>query len=356
MPPPTATLSALTPPHRIALLKPSALGDIVHALPVLSALRQMYPAAEITWIVNRLYEPLLQGHPDLDRTIGFDRGMAKAGWWQATTGFLRFLKQLRRERFDWVIDLQGLLRTGIMTWASGAKQTIGLANAREGATWCYRHRLTVPTAEMHAVDRYWLVIEALGWGDLPKRFLLPRQPLAEEWAVRQLLPWPKPWVMLNLGTRWETKRWPVAHFAALAQEAQTVYGATPILVGGPDETRLGEEFQHLCSGKVLNLIGQSSLPQLVSLLARADLMISNDSGPLHLADALGRPVIAPYTCTSIRRTGPYNQVQGAVATQVWCAASYLKKCPRMECMTELTPARLLPLLHRNLAPWQTRSA
>lgn len=356
MPPRPASLSSLQPPQRIALLKPSALGDIIHALPVLSALRQLYPRSEIAWVVNRLYEPLLQGHPDLDRTIAFDRGMAKAGWWRATTGFARFLYHLRQQRFDWVIDLQGLLRTGIMTRACGATHSIGLATAREGARWCYRHSLPVPTLEMHAVDRYWLVLDALGWGDLPKQFVLPRQPLAEEWAEKQLLPWPRPWVMLNLGTRWETKRWPVEHFTTLGREAQEKFGATLILVGGPDEKPLGKQFQEVCPRNVLNLIGSSSLPQLVSLLARADLVISNDSGPLHLADALGRPVIAPYTCTSIRRTGPYNQVQGAVATKVWCAASYVKQCPRMECMTELTPARLLPLLHRNLATWQLRSA
>lgn len=356
MPPTSAPLSSLPPPRAIALLKPSALGDIVHALPVLSALRQMYPDAEITWIVNRLYAPLLEGHPDLDRTIIFDRDMAKAGWFTATKAFLGFLWQLRKQQFDWVIDLQGLLRTGIMTRACGAKRTMGLSDAREGARWCYRHCLTVPTKDMHAVDRYWLVIDALGWGDLPKRFTLPRQPLAEEWADRQLQLWPKPWIMFNLGTRWETKRWPVPHFAELGRYAQNHFGGTLVLVGGPGETALGEEFQRWCPRKVHNLIGASSLPQLVSLLARADLMISNDSGPLHIADALGRPVIAPYTCTSTRRTGPYNHVQGAVATQIWCAASYLKKCPRMECMTELTPTKLLPLLQRTLATWQTRSA
>src|SRR5438874_8010211 len=161
-------------PRRIALIKPSALGDIVHALPVLSALRRRFPAAHITWVVNRAYEPLLAGHPDLTDTLSFDRGAFKKGVRAALTSSFHFGAELRRRRFDLVIDLQGLLRTGLMCLASGAPRRVGFANAREGSRYAYTHKVRVPDADrIHAVDRYWRVAEALGAGDVPKRFRVP---------------------------------------------------------------------------------------------------------------------------------------------------------------------------------------
>src|SRR5947209_2962974 len=125
------------PASRIALIKPSALGDIVHSLPVLTALRSRYPTAHITWVVNRGYEPLLRGHPDLDATLPFDRGTSRTGLVNTAFNYARFLRQLRAQHFDLVIDLQGLLRSGLMAWASRAARRVGLSTAREGAAWFY---------------------------------------------------------------------------------------------------------------------------------------------------------------------------------------------------------------------------
>src|SRR5207245_2207040 len=121
-------------PRRIALIKPSALGDVVHALPVLSALRERFPTAHITWVVNRGYESLLRNHPELDATLPFDRGAAAA---VAALSALRFARLLRHARFDLVLDLQGLFRTGLMAAATGATRRVGLSTAREGAAHFY---------------------------------------------------------------------------------------------------------------------------------------------------------------------------------------------------------------------------
>src|SRR5947209_12618358 len=127
------------PARSIALIKPSALGDIIHALPVLTALRRRFPRAHITWIVNRGYEALLLGHPDLDEVLPFDRHASRAGLWQASAGFAGFLSKIRRKSFDLVVDLQGLLRSGIMTVATGARYRVGMSSAREGARLFYTH-------------------------------------------------------------------------------------------------------------------------------------------------------------------------------------------------------------------------
>ena len=126
-------------PRRIALLKPSALGDVAHALPVLSALRRRFPGAHLTWVVNRGYAPLLDGHPDLDEVLPFDRGAFRSPL-RAMGYSWRFAEELRRRRFDLVIDLQGLLRTGLMSAATGAPRKVGFAAARSAACFCRRSR------------------------------------------------------------------------------------------------------------------------------------------------------------------------------------------------------------------------
>ena len=349
---PVPTIQLRKAPERIAIVKPSALGDIAHSLPVLSALRQRFPLAHLSWIVNRGYAAILDGHPDLNEIVSFDRAALRKGWLRGGWDFGRFLKQLRLRCFDLVIDLQGLLRTGLMTRASGAPVRIGLASSREGSRFCYTHCIDDQTDVRHAVDRYWRVIEALGDAPAVKTFHVPVQAEARTWAREQLAQFPRPWLAVGVGSRWLTKRWPPEHFAALVRRAQEQFGGTAIFVGTPEEASLAQQAAALIRGPTCQLTGITTLPQLVAVLAEADTMLANDTGPLHLAVALGRPVVAPYTCTLIERTGPYRQNERAVQTSIWCRGSYLKTCPRMECMSELTPARLWPALETILRTWQ----
>jgi lipopolysaccharide heptosyltransferase I len=341
-------------PRRIGIIKPSALGDIVHCLPVLTALRRRFPTAHLTWIVNRTYEPILQGHPHLNATLPFDRGALRRGLWSGFRTFSGFLGALRRQRFDLVLDMQGLLRSGLMTMATGAARRVGLATAREGASWFYTD--AVPVADFHqthAVDRYWLVAKALG-ADGPHAFHVPIQPEARRWAEDALRLLPRPWIAVGPGSRWLTKRWPPQHFAELVCRAQAHFGGSVLFVGTPDEMQLSAAVKLHVKGPTLDLTGKTSLPQLAALLARVDVMAANDTGPLHLAAALGRPVVAPYTCTKVARTGPYGPNGFAVESGIWCQGSYLKRCSRMECMDELTPDRLWPMLREVLRSWESR--
>ncbi len=160
--------------RRIVLLKPSALGDIVHSLPVLTALRRRFPLAHIRWVVNLSFADLLRGHPDLDEVLTFDRGSSRGGLWNAARSFLDLAEQVRRLRPDLVVDLQGLFRTGLLALLSGAGRRVGLSSAREGTPWFYTDVVRVADFEaIHAVDRLWLLAEALGAGDGPKVFHIP---------------------------------------------------------------------------------------------------------------------------------------------------------------------------------------
>jgi len=338
-------------PSRIVLIKPSALGDIMNSLPVLTALRQRFPHAHISWIVNRIYEPLLRGHPDLDETIAFERNVSRQGPIAGFLGMARFLRHVRRQKFDLTIDLQGLLRTGLIALATGAKRRIGLSSAREGAWWFYTEVVDDRQGSPHAVDRYWHVAEHLDAADQPKDFRLPLETSASDWARAILHDLPRPWLALAVGSRWITKRWPPQHFAELARRSLAEFGGSIILIGAPDEAELARHAAQMIHGPKLNLAGTTSMAQLAALLAQADVLLANDTGPLHLAVALGRPVVAPYTCTKVSHNGPYGQERNAVETKVFCQGSYLRQCQRLDCMTELTPDRVWPILRGILETW-----
>ncbi len=340
---------------RIGLIKPSALGDVVHSLPVLNALRHRFPNAHISWIINRSYQPLIEGHKALDETIPFDRGALKGGWRKAARASLALARELRRRRFDLVIDLQGLARSGLMTMATGANRRVGLSTAREGSHLAYTDIVSIPEPKgRHAIDHYWRVAETFGVGDIPKRFDVPIRPASRTWALERLHDLPRPWLAFGVGARWLTKRWPPQHFAELARRAHEATGGAAFFIGAPDEAPLAKQVISQLRGPSRDFVGATSLQQLAGLLEIADAMISNDSGPLHLAAALGRPCVAPYTCTQVRRHGPYGQ-NGGVETTVWCKGSYIRTCDRLECMSELTPDRLWPVLSFILSAWASHS-
>jgi len=341
---------------RIALIKPSALGDIIHSLPVLEALRVRFPNAHISWIVNRSYESLLRGHPALDETIPIDRQVFKKGLGSAWRSLVQLVGTLRRARFDLTIDLQGLLRSGLIAAFTSSSRRVGLATAREGSRYFYTDIIPMPHGMVeHAVDRSWRVAEAFGVGELPKKFRLAIPDEAREWALAELRSCPRPWLAFGVGARWLTKRWPTASFAVLAKRAQKKFGGTVLFVGAADESPLAKEVSDKLEGPWRDYTGRTSLPQLASLLEQADMMAANDTGPLHLAAALGRPVVAPYTCTQVSRHGPYGVTRGAVESSVWCQGSYVRKCDRLECMTELHADRLWFFLNELLDTWSRNS-
>ncbi len=341
---PRPDLRALRP-ARVCVIKPSALGDVVNAFTCLSALRAHWPAASFTWVINKSLLGLVEGHPQIDAVVTYDRARAGIGA-RGILGFGRFLGELRRPGFDLTIDLQGLLRSGIMTAATGAAVRVGLADAREGATFFYTHRVAPPGGlnEAHAVDRLLAVSAAFG-ADVPG----PGAALAvgeadRAWARQALVGVARPTLGLNLGARWETKRWPPGHFAEVARRAVQTRGAGLFAVGAPEDRPLVEELTaRLAPIPVRDLCGMTTLPQLAALAAGADVLLSNDTGPLHLAAAAGTRVVGVYTCTSPALNGPCGPHALAVMSRVACAGSYHVRCPRLlECMDELAPDRVWP--------------
>jgi len=343
-------------PDRVCLIKPSALGDIVNALPVLSSLREIWPEAKFAWVVNRSLRGLVDGHPELDEVILYDR--TKSGLSPRGIGtFAGFLRDLRSRRFDVTIDLQGLLRSGIMTAATGAKFRVGRADAREGGAWFYTHRVPPPDADAHAVDRLLCLAQAFGGDITDPRFVVPIAPADQEWAKSVMADIPRPRLVLNLGARWLTKRWPPEHFAEIARRAVATRGAGLVLIGAPEDRPWVEAFLSLYrESPVLDLCGRTTLPQLAAIALESDLVVSNDTGPLHLAAAAGARVVGIYTCTSPQLNGPYGPRATSVATCVWCAGSYVTRCDRLECFRELTPDRVWTAVAAQLDAEKTSGA
>jgi lipopolysaccharide heptosyltransferase I len=334
---------ALLEPKRVCIIKPSSLGDVVHALPILAALRARWPSAHLAWVVNRPYQDLLLGHPDLDELIVYDR--AGGG----ITGAGGVYQRLSRGRFDLTIDLQGLLRSALMTAATRTRIRVGMADAREGARWFYTDLVDAPRLRLHAVERVQRVARALGADASDPRFHLPIRDDDRRWARETLAGVPSPRIVLNLGARWRTKRWPPEHYAELARRASAEFGAGVIAVGADGDRPHVEALKsRSATVAILDLCGRTRLLQLAAVATLSDLFISNDTGPMHLAAAAGASVIGIYTCTDPRLTGPYGPRVATLQSCVWCAPSFLKRCRRLECMDELTPERVWPVVKSRL--------
>jgi heptosyltransferase I len=343
---PNSALRDLSP-ARVCIIKPSALGDVVNAFPTLAALRTCWPGATFSWVINQSLRGLVDNHPDVDAVIPYDRKGAKG-----FGGFTRFLGSLHQGGFDLTIDLQGLLRSGLMTAATRAPIRVGLADAREGATWFYNYRV-VPSgtrATAHAVDRMLDVAAFFGADVSRPEGLVAVGASDRTWAREVLAELPRPRLGLNLGARWETKRWPPGHFAEIARRAVVERGAGLFAVGAPeDRPFVAELIEKLAPLPIVNLCGMTTLPQLAALGKEADVILSNDTGPLHLLAGAGARVVGIYTCTKPEANGPYGPRATAVSTRVGCAGSYLVHCPhQFICRDELIPDRVWPAVLASL--------
>ncbi|HEX4149128.1 MAG TPA: glycosyltransferase family 9 protein, partial [Pirellulales bacterium] len=228
--------------QRILIIKPSAVGDVVHALPILPKLRARYPAAQIDWLIRPEIADLVRHHPALSRVVLFDRRqLGRFGReWSATTGLARLLLAVWRTRYDLVVDLHGQLRSAVFCFASGARTRLGFARAREGARVAYTHLIPVPTLDVHAVDRYLEINDVLGldW-DLPD-FTIHLPPAAESGAqalldaagIRH-----QPFALVVPGTIWQTKHWRPKGFAEVARYLAS-RGLRVVIGGTPQEREL----------------------------------------------------------------------------------------------------------------------
>jgi lipopolysaccharide heptosyltransferase I len=345
-----APVNLQTPPQRILLIKPSAIGDVVHTLPILKLVRNRYPSAHLAWLVTPACSGLLEGHPLLDEVILFDRRRYGKGWKSPHSlfGLTSFTRELRRRKFDLVLDLQGLFRSGWLAWQTRAPIRVGFSNAREFAPLFYTHRVDVGDVEQHATDRYLKVAAAIGCDTGPIEYVF--NTTADDRAlVTEKVGHNRPYAVLLPGTNWPTKRWPVERFAALSWALKERLGFETIVAGGPDDVALAEKI----GGN--NLAGKTTLRELVALLERASLVVANDSGPMHIATALNRPLVTVYGPTNPIRTGPYGRMDSVVRLDIPCSPCYSRKCSHQSCLQWLGIEAVMQLAQTQLEVWGKRT-
>jgi lipopolysaccharide heptosyltransferase I len=329
--------------RRILIIKPSSLGDVVHALPVLAALRAACPRAHIAWLVSSSIAPLLEGHPLLDEVIRFNRRrygrMLQSR--RVLADFLRFVHGLRRRRFDLVLDLQGLFRSGLLAWASGAPRRVGFAAAREFGWAFYTHRVPCLLGDRHAVDKNLRLARAIGLRPDPLAFplglrdeeLADARRLIADAAGRRL----SSFTAVLPGARWESKRWPADRLAALIDHLHTEGFPPVVLLGAAADRPFADSIVSICTAPLIDLVGRTGLRELSAALSLADLVVCHDSGPMHIAAALGRPLVGIFGPTDPERTGPRCNLARTVSLPLECVPCARRRCPlgHHNCMQQL---------------------
>jgi heptosyltransferase I len=332
---------------KILILKPSSLGDVIQALPVLRLLKLHYPDSEIFWWIDSALAPLIEGDPDLTGIVRFERKRwAKPQHWPE---MLRSVQWLREQQFDLVIDLQCLLRSGAFAWLANGKFLAGLNEVREGARGFYDLAVPRKTFHTHAVDWYLSVLPSLGVPAHKNFNWLPTRPQIADEVKRK---WPEAnsklktqnskLILLQPGARWKNKRWPAKYFAELVCALTEKFPAACFAILGSGEDKpLGEIILQATPKHCLNLCGETSLPEMIEWIRLGDLMVTNDTGPMHVAAALGKPLVALFGPTEPRRTGPYGQLENVLRLDLPCSPCLKSNCSienTDECLRALPPA------------------
>jgi lipopolysaccharide heptosyltransferase II len=347
---------------KILILKPSSLGDVIQALPVLRLLKLHFRDAEIFWWLDSSLAPLLEDDPDLAGIVRFER--KRWGKPQHWPEMLRSVQWLRKQQFDLVIDLQCLLRSGAFAWLANGNFLVGLDEVREGARGFYDVAVPRKSFHTHAVDWYLSVLSQLGVPVHKSFQWLPERPeitaaIKQKWSEKnffnsKLKTQNSKLILLQPGARWSNKRWPVENFAELVRVLTEKFPeARFAILGSDDDKNLGEIISRAASERILNLCGQTSLPEMIEWIRLCDLMITNDTGPMHAAAALDKPLVALFGPTEPRRTGPYGQLENVLRIELPCSPCLKSYCTYEkpnECLKAISHATVFERVQKQFSP------
>jgi len=301
--------------------------------------------------VFRGFEGILEGNPLIDEVIILERRLWKGpfNFLKGLGSLLKFARSIRERKFDICVDLQGLLRSGALTWASGASLKMGFAHGRELSHLFYNTKVFVPKRDMHAVDRYLLFGMPLGLRESSVEFPLF---ITETARIRAAELLKKKEGELAIGinpiARWPTKRLPFDTFAEVARRLTKKRKCVFYLLGAVGDKESIDELEKLIGKAAVNLAGKTELDILPAVISGLDLLLTNDSGTMHIADALGVKLVAVFGPTNPARTGPYNQRNHVIQARLDCAPCYKKRCKDTRCMSEITAGEILKEIERVL--------
>lgn len=324
----------------ILIVKLSAIGDVIHALPVAPVIKQQFPEAKITWVVEKPAYDLLTNNPYIDDIIIFDKPKFKSLGGLLTHG--RELAQLlKNKKIDLALDLQGLFKSAAIVYLSGATTRLGYCNMRELSQLVSKPVIGEHQTG-HVVERYLDVVRALGC-EVTQPIVFPlyitpqEAATAEAIAAQAGLGRDSRYVVLAPGTNWTTKCWPVHHFAQLVDKLYQD-NMIPVLIGGTSDKRLAEEITAKASIPPVDLVGKTNLKQLAHIIKQASCFVGGDTGPMHLAVAVNTPVVALFGATDPRRNGPYGAEHRILTADRPCQGCWKRSCPQNEvCLETIAP-------------------
>lgn len=305
-------------PKKILIIKPSAMGDIVLAMPAACAIAEALPKTEIHWFVRPEFAPLVENHKCVHKIIIFDR--KKLGkWWcnvAAFKDFIALIKTLRQEKYDITFDMQGRFRSAIFGWFSGCKTRIGIAGTQEVTGIFYTKKIKQTPGHLvdYFIDMARSVIPVKGKSQFG---LKPRHEAIGE--IHKILSQNginiNNYAVIVPGATVDEKKWPAEKFAKLSEMIYQKYHCEIVAVGVNSERQIIEKIKQTAKATVLNLAGKTTINQLVALLAGAKCVVSNDTGPAHIASALGVPMVLIFGFTNPNRVGPYGRTNGIAAVE-----------------------------------------
>lgn len=326
----------------------------MHALPCADALRKLYPNAKISWIVHPQFAAFIPEPPTVDEVIYFDKvNFNKLSISGKVKEFFRLQRELQAKKFDLVIDLQGLFKSAVIAWLTGCPTRIGYNDMREGSGLISRAIHGVKD-KGHIVQQYLDVIRFLGSDVQEPTFPMPTL-IDEREKIRELLlsktpniDWQKT-VVLVPGAGWITKEWPVEHFTEIAKRL-IQDGNTVILAGGLAETAKGEAIEKaLNNNGLINLIGKTNLRELAALMGIVSLCVGGDTGPVHIAAAMGCKIVALFGPSSGHRAGPYGKMVIIITSSESCCPCFKRKCPiQKNCMDKITVNEVYALCRQKI--------
>ncbi|MBT3509469.1 MAG: lipopolysaccharide heptosyltransferase I [Nitrospina sp.] len=339
-----AISSGLMNAHKILILKFSALGDVVHTLPVAATIRKSLPNATIVWMVEERFQDILKGNPDIDQVIPIRTKVWRKNWnRQSLSEILKTIKTLRQHKFDLVLDLHGLIKSGIIARLSGAPARAGFHrnNCKEKINALFTNQKSPYTAGgIHVVDMYLEILQtALGSVEKTKLFPLQIPDEADKKIARYFDEdlTHRPIIGINPGAGFETKQWELARFAELADRISAELGYSVLLTWGPGEKTKAQQISTHMKQKCW-IAPPTSILESIGLYKRMTLLVSCDSGPLHLAAALGIPTVSIFGPTDPARNGAYGVNHATVYKVLSCSFCWKKTCPlgTKECMNRVT--------------------
>ncbi len=324
----------------ILIVKLSAIGDVIHTLPSLAALRRCYPQAHISWVVEEAAADLLADHPMLDRVLvsrrkRWVRDLREGRGRAAVLGEIReFLRALRDRPYDLVIDFHGLFKSAVLVFLSGGKRRLGYDSLQEGSGLVLNERIPEDMGK-HAVERYLDLPRHLGCETGEPEFPIALQEPHFERVAALLASFAvdtsRGFVAVSPVAYWETKLWDEAKFAAVCDRIVRELGIPVVFTGESPEGPI-ERIRELMEAPSASTAGRTSLRELAALYRRASVVLTTDSGPMHLAAAVGTPVVALFGPTSPERTGPYGEGHAVIRRGMDCSPCFRKACETRECM------------------------